>query len=424
MHKWMEELFDTLLYLGFVMGMLMFSACYWNGACQLRGAELVVEEFLNVVAAEGKISLEEYEKLLQGLYRLNSSYEPEILCSRYVLIPCYAQIPKEKLDSYYMERNVRAEVILQQGDIEVVQENAEELRLLEETNASLLAAKNSDYLPLPEQGSEWHVQAVFDRQEVYEGESLITLCKISSEQGNYYAEAKEKTASTSGMTCLELQIEEEAIQVPVEVICYPRIVTCIYGHEIVNSKEKIEEFKQTGNFTCPYCAVFPASMKCQTNFLYKRTGEPINKEELWLEVTFMDGHKECITPEAIEWQDDYDENYCGIQIVTVQFRSLEEFVTVISENGGCKQCNAACNERCFADYTSFPYCTKCMSETLLFTGEVYEEEKQIPFEKMVSVLDKEGEMLLNAEDLITVKINNRGTVRSILHRDVMRDGKR
>ena len=57
-HGWMEELVDTLLYLGIIIGLLIFSTCYWKEEYQLRWAEFVTEEFLYLASAEGKIALE------------------------------------------------------------------------------------------------------------------------------------------------------------------------------------------------------------------------------------------------------------------------------------------------------------------------------------------------------------------------------
>ncbi len=212
--------------------------------------------------------------------------------------------------------------------------------------------------------------------------------------------------------------------VPVEVLCHPRTVVCEFGHEVVNSRQILEESKRTGKLECPYCGLLPEYIVCNTAVLSKETGDKFRKDELWLTAAYPDGHTEQVTPESKDWADTYDENYCGIQQVTVNYRGAEAAVMVISENKGCRQCNAECNERCYADYIRFPYCTECMSRTALFTGKVQEEEQILGLQDLVCCLDEKGELLLKRGDFVTAALVQKGQYLTLLQREVMQDGGR
>ena len=419
-HKWMEELFDTLLYLGLVVGLLIFSVCYWKEAYRIRCAELVLEEFLNDISISGSMSSEELEELLERIRRIDTAYDVELAYTSYTLQPCYAQIPVECLDKYYMERNRRKEVTFREFEINVEEENAELLCYQTETNASIMAAEG-EYLPLPREQENVVVEAVRMRQEAYEGERLITVCRVTSEAGSYYVEAEPEYAIKTGTVELEVVVEAEVHYVPIKVVCYPRLITCAEGHTVVNGKNVIEEWKQQGTIKCPYCAVIPERISCNEKLITKKSGTKLTRE-IWLKVVYLDGHTEIITSEHEEWQDDYDENYCGIQPVTIRYRGKEAVVTVISENEACNECGKMCNERCFSDYTDFPYCTDCMSKVLLFTGEVYEEERLIGYREIVAGLDRSKKVRWKAGDMVSVRVLKNKKKKTMLQRVIKRDG--
>lgn len=421
-HKWLESLFDTIMYIGLTIGLLIFSVFYWRDAYQNHCAELVLEEFLYNAAVSGKMSSEELEGLFQKIQRINTAYEVELAYSSYVLNPCYAKISKEKLDEYYMRRNRRKEVLFSEFELHVEEERPELLHFQTETNASVMAAEG-EYLPLPEDEIMLQVDAVRKQQEVYEGEELITVCRVTSESGSYYVEAGGMTVMSSGTIMLEVVVESQVLKVPIEVICYPRLVICMRGHTVVNAKEIVEQWKQSGVIKCPYCAVIPEMLNCNKEVVHKKTGMVLQQDEICLEVVYLDGHTEIIEPGHPEWQDDYDENYCGIQVVSVRYRGKEALFTVVSENKVCEKCGQECNERCFEDYMGFPYCTKCMSEVVLFTGEVHEEEEMVSWGELVAELDEEKEVTWRAGDIITVKLTKGKRVKTLLQKVVKKEGR-
>lgn len=422
-HEWLEELHDTLWYFGIMLGMLFFFLIYWKGEYQLRYAEIVMQEFLTDASVNGKITLDEYEELIGNLERVNSEYSVDIQCIKYRQEPIYAVFSEEEIAEYYLSRNTRKEAVWQPIEISVEEEPENSLKLQTETNASVMAAKDKEYVPLPEEASLWRAEAVRPVQEVYEGEELITICQISSPEGNYYAEAEPLTAQTSGTVMLQLNLDNKRYQIPVEVVCYPRTVKCENGHKIINDRNVVREYKESGKIICPYCKVLPESISCNTSVIYKETGTRLTEEEVWITVVYLDGHTETVTPKAKEWQDSYDENYCGIQEVVINYFGKEAVVTVLTENKACKQCGKACNERCFEDYRIFPYCIGCMSQAALYSGKVFEEEQRISANEMVAYLDLEQELLLCRGDFIILFLVKGEECISLLQRTILQDGR-
>lgn len=421
--EWMEEWTDTLLYLALLLGTIVFFIRYQSDECQLRCAELMVEDFLYISAVDGRITSQEYQNMLIRLNRLEAGYEAQVAILDYELQPCYALFSQEELGRYYMDRNIRKEKVLQDINASVTEVDVAALKLQKETNASIMAAGNQEYLPLPEENTTLNVEAVRPKQEIYEGESLITVCKVCTESGNYYAEAADIIGHESGTVWLELRIQGKILYVPVEVVCHPRYTKCKNLHVIANTEAVMEAVRNNGEVNCPYCAFSPVRMECQSTLIYKKTGSRLTKEEIKLEVFYMDGHSEYVTPDSVEWQDNYDENYCGIQPVRIRYRGLEEMITVISENETCEKCGSACNERSFADYEKFPYCTDCMSKVLLFTGETYYEEQVRVLDTILQQLQENGKVELNFGEYLAVTIKKDGQYRSLLKRMVQKDGK-
>ena len=421
-HKWLEEWCDTLLYLGVLIGALFFFMSFWSGQYQIRYAEIVMQDFLIETTKQGKIISSDYEKMIRNLENINSGYDIEIKCTKYVLQPVYSLFSEEEIRAYYMGRNTKKEKQLMPYQIIVEEETEENLFLQTETNATILAAEQEQYVSLPEEGTIWSVEAVRPVQEVYEGENLISLCRINSQDGSYYAEAETVEATTSGIVWLQLEVNEDSFQVPVEVVCHPRRILCERGHEIINSKAVIAEYKRSGKLLCSYCEVIPEYIACDMALIQKKTGEKLCGEDVWTTVKYLDGHTEKITPETKEWQDTYDENYCGIQQVIIRYRGMEDTVMVVSENDSCRQCNQFCNERCYQDYIKFPYCIECMSKAPLFSGKVHEEEQQIMTKELLACLDRNQELLLQRGDFVSVVLMEQENQISFMQEQVKQDG--
>lgn len=421
LHKWLEEWNDTLLYLILLIGMTVFFSCYWKENFQIRYAEAMVQQFLEETVAKGKITLTEYEALVKKVTELHSEFEVELSGIRYELQPVYAMLPREQLTAYYTKRNIKKEWKKPEKKVSVVEEQADKLQMQQENNASVMAAERQEYLPLPDESTGIKISAVRPLQEVYEGEALITLCCVRDMSGYYYMEAEPVYAVSSGKVSLSLTLGEAVYQIPVEVWCYPRKMQCSQGHEVVNSKKILEEYKKSGVVLCPYCASIPQQIKCNEPVLYLKTGTELQGHS-WITVTYLDGHTEVITPESEEWTDSYDKNFCGIQQVTIIYRGVEKQITVVTENETCKQCGAACNERCREDYIKFPYCIRCMTEVPLFTGKVYEEEQKISTKKLWTKLDECGEYPMEKGSFLCVRLS-RGKYVSYMQRKVLRTGK-
>lgn len=418
LHKWLEELFDTVQFLLLVFGLLAGFLLYWRSAYEVRCAELLLEDFLEETSKEGGFSLEEYEALLQQLYRWNEAYSLELYCHETALEPCYALLSEEVLTAYYLERNVRRDILLEDTVIVLEEEAADEMRMQEETNATILAAGAEQFLPLPKEDEVFQVEAVRKIQKVYEGEELITLCIVHSEEGTYYAEAEPMKAEQSGQIVLTVELGGRIETAEVEVICYPRRCVCEQGHTYVNSRSVLEMG------SCPYCVMLPDNAECNVSTLFGPLGLPLAAEELWMTVTFRDGHTELVTPDSEEWQDDFDRNYCGMQVVTIRYRGVEEQIVVITEPSCCMECGKECTARCFEDYEAFPFCTECMSKTPLYTGKVLEFEQRITYGQIVEILDREGYFALEKEEVLTVYLKKNGVCVAGLQSTSGKDGKK
>ena len=424
MRRFVEEMFDMLLFLGVILGGLLLFIGYWRGEYQTRCAEIVLEEFLEKVSEKGYLSPEDYEAVVLQLNRINEAFELRMHYVGNEMVPCYAPIPKEKLDWYYLERNRRQQVQMECLLPEIEEEKAEELRLQTETNASILAAENLNSLPLSNEEVEIFVEAVRKNQTVYEGENLITLCRVNSTEGTYFVEAEPICAEQSGFVELRVYIGDKCLKTEVNVICYPRMQVCEYGHEFVNSKEyvQVSEKSETWEY-CPYCKILPKEMRCTEELLIRSTGNDFGYGELWLEVTYFDGHKEWVAPDSLEWQDNYDENFCGLQLVTIQYRGMQEYVTVLAENDVCKNCQGSCKDRYYPDYALFPYCTECMSKEELFTGRVENEVIVRTTGEIVAALDKKGVFLLPGGDFLIAELVDKEKLVTILQKKSKRNRK-
>lgn len=420
---WVEEWFDTLLMLFLIVGSLIFSFYYWKGQYQVRYTKIVVEEFLENSSTEGEVSVEEIEVLLQQIHKIDSEYSLELIYNGIKLEPCYAILFKERLDDYYLKRNVRREIVLEEQTISIPEE-VNFFHLQEETNASILAAGKEQYLPLPEDEAIFSVVPVRPEQRVYEGEALITLCLVTSADGNYYVEAEPVIATSSGIVSMKLQINGQQKYVEVNVICYPRELSCVEGHKFSNTKERIEEFEMTGmQSVCPICQELPKEIECSQDTMLLKTGEHLESTSIFLEVTYLDGHIEKILPSMKEWKDNYDENFCGVQTVTVQYGNLQDTVVVVSEGKDCSQCGNVCTGKTYQDYIEFPYCTECMSKSILFTGEVYEEELRMNLKELIAFLEEERILFMEAGDRLTISVKKGNNYISIMEKIVVKNRK-
>lgn len=421
-HKTLEEWFDTLLYVGIIMGLLLFFSYYWSTEYQFRYAKAVLQEFLDKTAVSGKLTGAEYERLQLQLDDICPGFKVDIRCYTYRRNPQYALITEDIWRKDFQEKNIRKEKVFEEYKPEVQQERAENLRYQTETNETLISGITGEFLPLPSEEYEISVCAVRPNQEVYEKEPLITLCKISTPQGVYYQTASPASAQESGEVLLELTLDSAVYFVSVNVVCHSRTVLCEYGHVVVNTKELISEARENGNFSCPYCALIPENVFCDAMSVNLQTGEALTSDAPGIWVTFLDEHMEYVTPDCEEWQDDYDKNYCGTQEVTIRYRNKETMLTAITENPACIQCGGMCNDRCLADYEKYPYCIACLSELYVETGELQEEEQLLTGKELLECLAAYGEILLQRNDLAVTVFQYRGET-AYMQREIKLDGR-
>lgn len=421
-HKVLEEWFDTLLYVGIVTGLVVFFCIYWGREWLFCQEKVILQEFLDETAISGKITQEEYAGLNKRLYDIHPEFSLEIYGYQNFQQHLYDMIPEEKWRSDFAKRNQKKHTVFNDYELQVYQTDENCLQMQTETNASVLAADRSEYLPLPKEETGVEVCAVRPFQEVYEDESLITLCRITDSNGMYYKEAAHIKAEFSGEVLLELTVDSMIYKIPVQVVCYPRIEQCDNGHLVVNTWEVIEEKKVTGKIRCPYCSILPERIICVESELHTKTGEKFKNGQIGILVTYLNGNTEYVSIDSKDWQDDFDSNYCGTQEVTIRYRNMETKIMMVSENPLCEKCAGECNDRSYEDYVKYPYCLECLSGMYLFTGEIREEEVLISKNDLLSELESKGEILLNRGDFFVIVYKSGRNV-TALQRSIKIDGK-
>lgn len=408
-----EKFFDVILFLGIGMVSLLLFGCYWEGEYENRCAEAVLEAFLQQTSIQGGFSAEEFEILLNDIQRIDRELSVELEVTKQHMEPCYALLTKERISDYYIGRNVRKTKEMIPAELVETEENTDQMKLQTDTNASILAEGKTQYLPLPEENMEYGVFAVRPEQWVYEGEELITLCLVTSDEGYYYVEAEPICADRSGKIKLRLYIGSELYEPEVNVRCEPRTKRCENGHVITNTRERIAQEQNGECVECPLCRKTPVKVTAEIVQAVYPVGSPLERILPEAEVVFLDGHTEVIRPGDIGWQDDYDENYCGFQTVTIMYYSATTVVTIVTEGAMCKNCKETCGVRSFTDYQEFPYCASCMSEVPLFTGEVFLEEQKMGYAGLVAQMDSAGNVSLEKGDFITGIVKKNNKVQSI-----------
>lgn len=412
MHKWLEDVFDTLIYICAMIGLLGFFMYYFTQEYQLKYAEVIIQEFLDKTAISGRVTETDYVSTGTRLYNMNSSMSLELFCNRYKEIETEEKISKEQWRLYFQSRNVRKDIEI----IEYVEQpeiNAEEMKLQSETNASILAAE-TEYLPLREENDTFVIQAMRPRQEVYEGEELITLCRVDRGKEIFFVEAEPLYANETGSVNLSLYFEDILYEIPIEIICHLRTRACDNGHTFANTKEVMEEEKENGVVICPFCNRIPEKMLPSSSVIRIMAGEELSSEIINVMVQYKDGTVEYITPESKDWQDDYDREYCGRQTVCLQYRGSKLTFEVLTENTPCSICKNPCNERCYRDNLEYPYCLDCLSALPMVTG------KQL-VEELVSLTEFDREYLLKRGDFITAVLSLNGQ-RIMIQRKIRTDG--
>jgi len=145
----LEEWFDIILYLVLLFGASMFFAGFWSAQIQSECAETIVQEFLTESSIDGKITADNYQKMVQSLRKMYSDCEVAVKLEHNELQPVYAVFSQEEITEYYLKRNVKKEKKVPAPKISALEQNTEELVFQSETNATIMAAKPQNYIALP-----------------------------------------------------------------------------------------------------------------------------------------------------------------------------------------------------------------------------------------------------------------------------------
>lgn len=401
-----EEVLDGILLLFALIVSVCFFSSYGRKELELRYLGNRTDEFLEQTKASGNLTRQDYEAFMEQLARLNGRYELELTHTFFEEYPVYRCFSEEELMISDAENNVRLDKNLepyQSCFTEVPEE-----KLQKESNATLFAKST---LPLPENASEPEVmEPLCPVQKVYEGESLITLCYVYGASGFYLVDAGDVRLTECGQTSIELKKEGIDAAATVEVMVYPRFLVCENGHSYANTGERIAYREQCGEMPdCPYCVRTAVSLRLLTPMLMTTVGIELSETGIAAEVTWLDGHKEIVTPESDGWQDDYDAFYCGLQTVKVSYQGCPPaYLTVTSEGEVCTLCGQCCTNRNYLDYLKFPVCNRCRSGIPRYTGTTSYAECSAGMSEILSELETEERYVMERGSLLLLVIKENG----------------
>lgn len=411
-----EECFSTLLFLCVLFLSVAGTAARWKEEAELRCAEHIVLEFLNEASAHGYVTAEEYAKLQEGLWMIDSSYQAECRQIIYLLSPVYEYQDEWELEQYYAKRNIRKPMAIEEV---LAKEEKEQGNFQDFDNAVLLAGSGGTlFVPLPGEEDEEVIEAVVPVQKVYLGEALVTLCRVKKGGSIQYAEAEPITLSVPGTHRTELRLQGKHTGVFLDVTVYQRSIVCDAGHSYANTKERIEYYEQMGAFEeCPYCAEIPERLEFPETVIYKAIGTSLLEAGFFAHAFYSDGREETVLPGCDGWQDDYDAGYYGMQLVTVCYKGRTDYLTVVTEGGRCPNCGSECRNRCYTDYKIQPLCNKCLKEMPVYTGTTAVSEYIAGKEVFIEAWETEGCYFLQQNGSLQVAVSSPS--RSVLIKEKM-----
>ncbi len=424
MRSILEEFYDFVLFLLGIGGLTFFFIFYWGTSYKQRYAESIVQAFFSNTSAEGGFTREDYEGLVTQVKKLDDRLSIQLTAELYEKEPVYVNLPVEELDTYFRKRNIRKEITLHRQLPAFWEEGEPPEKLQEESNATILAETAGAALPLPGEGESVNVTAVRPQQIVYEGEELITLCRVTSTEGTYYTAAVPVRAEKTEKVQLVVYLGDRIYKTEVDVICVPKSLECENGHSYWNTRERVKDFLASGDAAgCPACKKTPIQLSVEGGLITIPVGTKLLDFIDKVEVTYLDGHTEYIRPEGEGWQDDYDYNYCGLQTVRIYYYDAVTYCTVLTQGNLCKQCLFPCADRCHNDYKDFPYCSFCMSAQYMFSGKVVETVTVWKQERMLASVEKQGFFMMRKNDRLTAAVYYRGRLLSVLEQYMENNGR-
>lgn len=253
-------------------------------------------------------------------------------------------------------------------------------------------------------------------QAVYTGEALITVAKVTYQDGstsyvvcttNFSTNAPINSATA---TLSYTDAFGNILTRPITVTVIPKTKTCVHGH--------IYNLNIDGSDPgCIYCNNWVSNIQIinpTTTTMTITIGTTMQDNGIKILVTYMNGHTETITTGYI---DNLDKSYLGTKQVTFGYKGVttQLLVTTICAKMTCDICGYVYN--LYPDGTN-PGCPRCISKTPIFTGNVLEEDKAVYTNEILDELYTDGKYSFNNGDTLTIKIYNRTTNlgRNILRR--------
>ncbi len=240
------------------------------------------------------------------------------------------------------------------------------------------------------------------------GDPLITTVTATFKDGSTKVVAALSIYSTAGVAqnqnvtlnysyLLEGTTFTKNCTIVVTVI--PRNKTCINGHKY--------NLKADGTDAgCPYCKAWLSSLiitypSSGALTVYKGTTLPDNGVSLL--ATYMDGRTEILFNEYV---DNLDENFVGLQNVTISYKGKYVNLSVITKRvlKKCPECNRYYE---LHPDMSDPGCPFCLARTPLFTGNIMEYNIEYITEDVLTELyEGNGVYYFSVNDYIAIQVSN------------------
>jgi hypothetical protein len=243
-------------------------------------------------------------------------------------------------------------------------------------------------------------------QSVYTNEPLITAVTVTYQDGStrvVLADATYSTATPGINQTVTLSYTDalgttKTCVITVNVI--PRNKTCTNGH--------IYNLANDGSDPgCPYCKAWLASLAIEfpvtsTFTIYR--GTTLQENGVTLLAAYLDGHTELVETEYI---DNLDKNYVGSQYVTISYKGLYTYLTVVTMRN-LKLCPVCHRQYELHPDDSDPGCPWCAARTPIFTGNVMQYYNMRYSDEILEALyEGRGIYRFTNDDYLTISVKSR-----------------
>lgn len=242
-------------------------------------------------------------------------------------------------------------------------------------------------------------------QAVYVGEALITTAVATFVDGSTktvvcstnFTATEPVSNRTVTLSYLDELGSNNTCTITVTVV--PKSKVCVNGHTYNLTNEGLDP-------GCPYCREYVSNLRIEYPVngsidIYR--GTSLSDNGVTLLATYMDGHTKLL---QMEYVDNFDKFYVGMQHVTLSYRGKYCYLTVNNKRN-VKLC-PICSRyyELYPDDTD-PGCPHCALSTPIFTGNVLEYyDKRYMDEILSELYGESGVYYFSNRDYLIVTVKN------------------